>query len=127
MSKFQKGHNKAAKLTAANVQDIRAIYAAGDATQGELSRDYKVSVVQIGRIVRGESWQSLPALPPSHREMEVSAQRILQAQAEIVKEQEGDGSGLARLQGEAGELRKADRLLDELEGETAEKYPWLKK
>jgi hypothetical protein len=44
------------KLTYGQVQDIRTRYEHG-ATQAQLGREYEMSVVQIGRVVRGESWR----------------------------------------------------------------------
>jgi hypothetical protein len=54
-SKFHKGHLKSAKLSASQVAAIRESYANG-ATQGQLAREYGMSVGQIGRIVRRENW-----------------------------------------------------------------------
>jgi plasmid maintenance system antidote protein VapI len=45
-----------AKLTAAQVLAIRKAYASGDATQAALAEKYGVHQVNIGCIVRGESW-----------------------------------------------------------------------
>ena len=55
MTIFSHRNTKARKLTAYEVQTIRKTYEEG-ATQGELARAYSMSVGQIGRIVRGESW-----------------------------------------------------------------------
>jgi hypothetical protein len=52
---FGKGNNRGAKLTGQQVLALRQLYADG-ATQGSLARRYGISVNQIGRIVRGESW-----------------------------------------------------------------------
>lgn len=43
-------------LTYSQVQEIRTLYEAGS-TQSVLCKQYGVSIGQIGRIVRGESWQ----------------------------------------------------------------------
>lgn len=56
MTKFNKHHTKAAKLTPSQVFELREKYSQGQ-SQGSLAREYQVSVGQIGRIVRGESWQ----------------------------------------------------------------------
>lgn len=58
--KFEARNKKAQKLTPAQVREIRAAYKEG-ATQGQLCRYFKVSVGQIGRIVRGESWPEIEA------------------------------------------------------------------
>lgn len=56
---FRQSNTRAAKLRPQDILDIRTRYASGE-TQGRLSRDYQISLGQIGRIVRGESWQQLP-------------------------------------------------------------------
>lgn len=58
--KLQRNNTAASRLTPTEVGRIRAQYAKGQ-TQGSLSREFSVSVVQIGRIVRGEVWQHIPA------------------------------------------------------------------
>lgn len=57
MSKFQEGHLRAAKLTPSDVFEMRRLYADEKWSQGRLARHFGVSVGQVGRIVRGESWQ----------------------------------------------------------------------
>lgn len=57
--KHQKNNSAASKLTPTEVGRIRLQYSQGQ-TQGALSREFGISVVQIGRIVRGEVWQHLP-------------------------------------------------------------------
>lgn len=52
---FGKRNTKARKLDVLQVQQIRKAYEEG-ATQGEIARAFGMSAVQIGRIVRGESW-----------------------------------------------------------------------
>ena len=59
MNKYARNNSAASKLTPSEVAKIRAQYAQGQ-TQGSLCREFGVSVVQIGRIVRGEVWQHLP-------------------------------------------------------------------
>lgn len=46
-----------AKLSSAEVAEIRLRYAAGEAYQRELGEEYGVSQTQIGRIVRGVRWK----------------------------------------------------------------------
>lgn len=55
MSKFPRGHKRSAKLTGEAVLEIRQRYVDGE-SQGSLARAFQISVGQIGRIVRGESW-----------------------------------------------------------------------
>ena len=53
---FGKGNLRRSVLTASKVGEIRALYGRGHVTQGQLARDYGVSVVQIGVVVfHGES------------------------------------------------------------------------
>ena len=66
--RFSPGNERAAKLTDTKVYWIRTMYVTGEMTQGELSRRTGVSVGQIGRICRGESWQHVP-MPPNDREI----------------------------------------------------------
>lgn len=110
MPEFHKGNKRAVrKLTATQVYDIRLLYRRGDCTQGELARDFGVSVIQIGRITRGEVWQEIK-LPPSDRDVEESMRRMLQVQEET--------QGLSKLQ-EEGEkvLGPAKNIMNALDEE----------
>lgn len=115
------------KLTYGQVQDIRTLYAAGS-TQGALCREYGVSVVQIGRIVRGEVWndagsavrQAAPAI-----DVQAALARSLAVQAEVTgasveslvvpaspldggdAPSEADGSSLLKLSEESAARAKA--------------------
>lgn len=62
------------KLTSIDVSDIREAYEMG-ATQRELCIKYNMSIGQIGRIVRGESWTKVQMMP-SADELEASANRL---------------------------------------------------
>lgn len=84
---FSAGNVRASKLTASQVQEIRTLYDAGRASQGQLSREYGVSVVQVGRIVRREVWQHLPPPGPSQSEIDESAARMLVIAKEAAKKQ----------------------------------------
>jgi len=80
MSKFNRGHSKAAKLTAEQVYALLQEYEGG-ASQGALSRKYGVSVGQVGRICRGESWQNMPKVKSQEeweKEAAESAQRMFE-------------------------------------------------
>jgi hypothetical protein len=50
-----------AKLTAAQVAEIRERYSAGGVYQRELGEEFGVDQTQIGRIVRGVRWKQSPA------------------------------------------------------------------
>lgn len=75
MSNFGKRNTKASKLTPAVVLQMRQDYEAG-ATQGELCRRYDISVGQVGRIVRGESWRGLGPAAVNPLEVQLSAARV---------------------------------------------------
>lgn len=76
MSTFGRGNVAGRKLTPGQVAEIREDYAAG-VTQGALCRRFGVSIAQIGRIVRGESWaQVRPPEEAGQREIEDSQRRL---------------------------------------------------
>ena len=110
MPAFQKSNRRASKLSVPEVQEIRHLYNQGRLTQGDLSRRFGVSVIQIGRIVRGEVWQQLPTLEHlmSQGELKESAARMLEMQEKLQAE------SAAKLQADAAELKKADGFLEEL-------------
>ena len=69
---FNQRNTAAKKLTSELVEELRTRYEGGE-TQGKLSRDFGISVGQVGRIVRGESWQGSMSLragrPPTARRL----------------------------------------------------------
>ena len=81
---FERNNRTAKKLTLGQVAEIRELYAQG-ATQGQLCRRFSMSVGQIGRIVRGESWaaDAQPVSMPRAADIEASAKRLLQVQAQV--------------------------------------------
>lgn len=86
MSKFWSGNSKAARLTPAIVERIREEYKIPGVTQGDLARKYGVSVIQIGRIVRWESWANMPPpsdLSPEEKERVLAKTLISQKETEI--------------------------------------------
>ena len=91
MTAFTQGNMKAGKLTASEVVKIRQMYLEG-MTQGMLCREFGVSIVTIGRIVRGETWQKLPmsAKPLSEGEMKASQERVLA----MIAADPGENAGL---------------------------------
>lgn len=110
MAEFQRRNVRASKLGVKQVQDIRKLYGRGDCTQGQLARDYGVSVVQIGRIVRGEVWQGLPQ-EVTAIELDATAKRLLELQQSLVDKM-NDGIAAER------ELAAMpDKMVDELKGE----------
>lgn len=93
--------NKTRKLTQGQVQEMRQFYGEG-ATQGALAKHYGMSVGQVGRIVRGESWrEGAGQRMPTQAEGEGILQRLLETQ---------------RLKQEREALEAADPLLKEMFG-----------
>lgn len=105
---FRFKNTAAARLTPGQVVEIRERYAEGE-SQAALSRAFQVSVNQIGRIVRGESWQRLPMGMATKQEQEKTLQNLLRVQKEVeefgvVREQPPESSplpGISRLSEEA--------------------------
>jgi hypothetical protein len=62
MSRFAPGNSKAAKLTNEQILEMRQKYEGGEYSQGRLAREFGISVNHVGRIVRGESRQSVPLI-----------------------------------------------------------------
>lgn len=60
------------KVNGEQVMQIRKLYAEGW-TQGSLCREFQLSIGQIGKIVRGESWTHLPTIT-TDREYQAAAQ-----------------------------------------------------
>lgn len=121
----QKREKKAQKLNLSLVAEIRKLYGEGH-TQGALARHFGVSVGQIGRIVRGESWQAnTGARMPTQAEQDAMLERVwlLQKQVELAPElvkqerkpppmlleggdapEEGTGEGLSEIQKRAAAM-----------------------
>jgi len=77
---FQTKNKQAKKLTAGQVAEMRQHYADG-VTQGALCKYYRVSVGQVGRIVRGESWaEGALDRGPSPEEIDAMGERHLAMQ-----------------------------------------------
>lgn len=105
--------NKAAKLSFHDIQQLRHDYATGKATQGQLARRHKISVIQVGRITRRECWQNVPDVDLTQADLDQTLQRLLTVQDETnasKKMQEAIAAGKA-------EARKGDDYLNELTGE----------
>lgn len=70
--------SRSAKTTWADVQRLRELYNSGR-TQGSLAREFGLSIGQVGRIVRGEAWQTAepePEEPSLSPEIEASLQKL---------------------------------------------------
>jgi len=103
---FQRGNTRTAKLTGEHVYEIRRLYDEGW-SQGRLAREFNISVGQIGRIVRGESWRNqakpLPKMA-SEEEVNASAERM----AKLIKE----------IQDKQEQNSLVDKLLDDDKGDS---------
>jgi transcriptional regulator with XRE-family HTH domain len=117
VTKFSKHHTRAAKMTAEMVFKMRQRYAEG-ASQSELADEFDLSIVQVGRIVRGEAWRSVanPAKMLSEEELAAVGRRLLETQREVNASKgqppiEQSDSVLERLQRDvAAERKPADEL-----------------
>lgn len=138
-NQFRRGNTTARRLTPEQVLRIRERYASGE-TQGALSREFQVSVGQVGRIVRGESWQKYTQVrnasdlmhenalngvrPPNEEELarraKESEARLLELLKQPVREpltyeQARGSTGLERLAQEAQALAEEGKVESELE------------
>lgn len=107
MTEFQYKNSRAAKLTPGQVLEMRRLYADGY-SQGRLAREYQVSLNQVGRIVRGEVWQSLPSHGLSEKDAKESLQKFLADNPDL--------SATEKMQQAIAE--SPDRLLDGIGKET---------
>lgn len=73
---FNRGHIAAAKLTPTKVYEMRQLYSEGW-TQRALADKYNMSVVQVGRICRGESWRQYYQPPHPDQIEDSKAKAIL--------------------------------------------------
>jgi hypothetical protein len=75
--------NATRKLSLEKVQQIRQLYGEGY-TQGALSRHFGVSIGQVGRIVRGESWQDTAGNRlPTQAEADKTLENLLALQQQV--------------------------------------------
>jgi len=84
MPAFERSNVKASKVTPTQVVEIKERYAKGE-TQGSLCRAFGLSVGQIGRIVRGESWGHLGGGVTTDAEAEASMVRFIARQQAIAE------------------------------------------
>lgn len=110
---FNRGNNRAAKLNALLVLEIRRKYATGQYTQARLAREHKVSGGTIFNIVNELTWQNVPAAEANDQEIAMSA-----ALKPVPFDEAASLARLDKLMNEANELRQKDQrsndLLDEL-------------
>lgn len=77
---IRRGNRQARKVTLEQVGVIRERYAQGE-TQSTLSVEFRLSVGQIGRIVRGESWQESAFL--TAKQGETPQERMMKLQVAV--------------------------------------------
>lgn len=110
MAKARKFNTKAMKISTARVKELYDRLLEGE-TQGSLAREYGLSVVQVGRIARGES----RAAETGAAGQPVPNQNIQFSDSEI---QASGESVMARLMAEAQALKdskvESNRQLDDL-------------
>lgn len=117
MSKFGQGNTRQGgrKLSLHDVQQIRHDFDTGRKTQGQLSREYGVSVVQIGRICRREVWHNVAPAEVTDTDLMQSAHRLMKLQEEVTQrsalQKMSEQIAADKDSGKAG-----DRMLDELMG-----------
>lgn len=125
MTKFQKRNTRSAKLDQEQVRMIRRRYGQGE-SQGSLARELGLSIGQIGRIVRGEAWQSVKP-EPTDKEIAESAQRLLaQLRADGIVPLPDDSTGhgeelLSKMMQEAAEKKRPERELNKFTEKKEEK------
>lgn len=102
------------KVTSEEVFEMRRSYEAYEMTQGQLARAYGISVGQVGRIVRGESWQGSAGrraeAPPPKQDPEAFLQSLITLQGGVV-------SSLPPSPLEGGDAPSAGGGLEKLEAE----------
>lgn len=81
--KFQNRNSKAAKLTAALVAQMRERYASSDCTQADLAREFGITVVHVGRILRGEVWQTAEMPAPGQLQTKAMLERLQGVQKDV--------------------------------------------
>jgi hypothetical protein len=134
MPKMRKFNSKAQKLSTPRVKEMYERLLEGE-TQGAMAREYGLSVIQVGRIARGESRAQETGAQgplPSRQEMtevdyEASAREVLSRLAAMPKREpppnpmwnpgaeDQEPSGLVeKLLSEANEIRAKDLKVDEM-------------
>ena len=120
MPAFRRKNSSASKVTEAQVYAMRQAYESGRVTQGQLCRDYGLSIAQVGRIVRYESWaDARPPVTPDA--LADSAQRLFAGLEEETEAADRLAAGIQAAKDEASGAN-VERMLEELaEGGEAER------
>lgn len=84
---FSMNNTRAGRLTPVQVLKIRELYDAG-MTQRELCWRYNVSIMTIGRIVRGESWKQYggPGTHPGATRLPTAVHEAWDAQDKLIEQ-----------------------------------------
>lgn len=117
---FNRGNRRAAKVNGETVIVIRQLYEQGW-TQNQLSREFQLSIGQIGRIVRGEVWQNVTQGEPINRAPPSGGPLPTESEA-------AEGAAvltrmLHQVNKEVEKHRVADKALDELSGDKRDPKP----
>ena len=59
--------HRAAKLTESQVMEMRRTYAAGEASQADLARQYGLTPTPVSQLLRGITWKHLPLIERTER------------------------------------------------------------
>lgn len=113
MPAFGPKNRTAAKLTVEQVQLMRRKYREGLCTQGDCCREFNISITQVARILRRESWTHLPDML-TEGELDAKANESMQKFLALQEQ----GSLAEQLTEAIAEKRKedmkADQFLEEL-------------
>lgn len=126
---FGNRNSRAAKLTPANVQKMRELYASGEYTQGQLGQMFQLSVVHVGRILRGESWRQVGQPTSRAASLTAGAERLLNVQREVEELHAQGLDGFGRplppdpLDGGEGGVGEPTGVVEQLASEAARKSP----
>jgi len=117
----QAGRKATRKLSAGDVRQMRELYGEG-ATQGALARHFGMSIGQVGRIVRGESWaEGAGERTPTQAEFDGILQRLQMVQARV-NERTALGPEMAELAAEFAGKRATPPPSMLEEGEEGEEW-----
>ncbi len=125
---FSKDNVRAARLNSDQVAEMRQLYAQG-VTQRALGEHYGLSTVQVGRIVRGESWKRSYALSVEEAKARIAPdpegilQRALETQARVLGAQStGQPPVCASSPLEGGDVPSETRSAEDILAEKLREY-----
>lgn len=106
-------HPGTRQLSNEQVRAMRLAYKNGEISTREISEMTKLSVITIGRMLRGETYQNVSeGRSVSDDEIEASMKRMAAANGLALDLPEGEADGLGKLEQLAG--RRGDAMVDEL-------------